>query len=107
MLPGKPPFSSRDGGFGHTHSGHVENGALWPSSVRATSLHHSQEAGSAVETTSEVLNVGGPSQDWWGARMRSCENHGESGDTASRTFKGEMRSHLPSGKFDDTAVRDL
>ena len=27
--------------------------------------------------------------------------------TASRTFKGEMRSHLPSKEFDDTAVRDL
>ena len=60
-----------------------------------------------METTSEVLDVGGPSQDWWDARMRSCENHGESGNTASRTFKGEMRNRLFFGEFDDTAVRDL
>ena len=35
------------------------------------------------------------------------ENHGEIGDTALRTFEGEMTSHLPSEEFDDTALRDL
>ena len=44
----------------------------------------------------------------WRRLLKSCcENDGESGDTASRTFKGEMRSQLPCGEFDDTAVRDL
>ena len=108
MFGPKPHSRAEMGGLGMlAHSGHVEDGALRPSCVRATSLHHFQEAGSAVKTTSEVLDVGGPSQDWWDARMRSCENHGESGDTALRTFEGEMRSHPPSEELDDTAMRDL
>ena len=57
MFGPKPHSRAKMGGLGML-------GALRPSSVRATSLHHSQEAGSAVETTFEVLDVGGPSQDY-------------------------------------------
>ena len=39
--------------------------------------------------------------------MRSCKHRGEIGHAALRTVEGEMRSHVPSEKFDDTLVRDL
>ena len=44
-----------------------DHGGKYWDEMRQT--RHSQEAGNAVETTSEVLEVGGPSQDWWGRIM--------------------------------------
>ena len=81
-----------------------EHGRTYGDEMRQA--RHSQEAESAVETASEVLQVG-RSQAWWGTRTRSCENGGENGDTAVRTFEGRMRMQLHSEELDNAALRDL